>query len=40
MRPDVHQFTTFNARIPEALTQLASASMSALSGMQMQPVPG
>ena len=35
-----HQFTTFRVRIPDALTQLASASMSARSGMQMQPVPG
>ena len=34
------QFTTFRVRIPVALTQLASASISARSGMQMQPVPG
>ena len=35
-----HQFTTFRVRIPVSLTQLASASISARSGMQMQPVPG
>ena len=38
LRPD--QFTTFSVRIPDALTQRASASISARLGMQIQPVPG